>query len=88
MNSKWIVNTKGAAQQKSWEISVVREDNTHGIKSYGWFDENKQLVSSSGGPSHTPISPVMWDMLVEVAEKYAQTLNMTDSFFNSIKGEE
>jgi hypothetical protein len=74
--SKWIVHTKGGPRNTVWEIAVVKEDFEHGIKSYGWFDnDNKQLVSSSGGPCNVPVSITMWHMLLRVAEEYAKILN-------------
>ena len=45
MKVKWVVDIKEYG--KSFEISVLRDDNAHGKKSYGWFDENKLLISSS-----------------------------------------
>lgn len=39
-SSKWIVTNFGDN-----EISICRNNNTHGLSSYGWFDENKILVA-------------------------------------------
>lgn len=40
----WNVVVFGKAGESSWEISVVRDDNKHGRKSYGWFDDRKLLA--------------------------------------------
>lgn len=73
--SKWIAHIKGEAGDKSFEICVVKKDNTHGFKSYGWFDENKLLISHNGGPCHWPLEKIVWDKLVKVAEEVAEILN-------------
>lgn len=73
--NNWIVNIKGGANQTGFEISVVRKNNTHGIKSYGWFDEDKLLISHSGGPCQTPVISLVWDYLVAIAEQVAAELN-------------
>ena len=46
IKGRWIVNVHGECG-KSFEISVVRSDYKHGQRSYGWFDENKLLISQS-----------------------------------------
>lgn len=72
--SPWIVHTKGAPG-KSFEIAVVRRDNHHGISSYGWFGEDKMLISHNGGPCKDSVSGLVWDELVAVATKVAKELN-------------
>ena len=54
--NKWTVQVFGKCGSDSWEISVVRLDNVHGKKSWGWFDDSKLLISHNGGPCHWPIS--------------------------------
>lgn len=75
--NKWIVNVKGKPNA-SFEISVLREDNHHGISSYGWFGEDKLYVSSCGGPCDNTVSPYVWDKLIQVAEEYAEQLNQLE----------
>lgn len=70
----WIVNIKDGPSAP-FEISVVRSDNTHGIDSYGWFDENKLLISHSGGPCPWGVKPFVWDMLIKIAERVADRMN-------------
>lgn len=77
--SKWIVNVKGQANSSSFEISVVREDNSHGIKSYGWFDKNKLLISHNGGPCSWPLIPIVWDKMIELAKEVANELNSIEN---------
>lgn len=72
---KWIVNIKGRAGRVPFEISVVREDNKHGILSYGWFNEHKLLISHNGGPCDWPVTQFVWDNLILVARKTAKHMN-------------
>jgi len=74
----WIVNTKGGPDKPSFEISVLRADNEHGIASYGWFDENKLLVCHNGGPDQTPVTTRMWEGLMELANAVASELNQAE----------
>lgn len=73
--SPWIVEIKGQAGRQSFEISVVREDNVHGIQSYGWFDRRKLLICHNGGPCQWPLIPLVWDKMVRLAQEVAAELN-------------
>ena len=73
--SKWIVNIKGEANSECFEISVLREDNRHGISSYGWFNESKLLISHNGGPCSWPLIDKVWDKMVKLADEVATELN-------------
>ena len=75
---KWIVNLHGNHSEKSFEISVVREDFEHGIRSYGWFDENKLLITHNGGPCGWPLIPMVWEHQVKLAKTIAKTFNETE----------
>jgi len=76
---KWIVNIKGKANSSAFEISVVREDNAHGIRSYGWFDEAKLLISHNGGPCSWPLTERVWNKMVKLANEVADELNLSAS---------
>jgi hypothetical protein len=46
-SGKWGVNTKIGRPQDSVihvEVCITREDNAHGIASYGWFGPDKCVV--------------------------------------------
>jgi len=76
MKAKWVVDIKEYKQ--SFEISVLRDDNEHGKRSYGWFDENKLLISSSsnGSPNtNTTSKKIIFEKLVKVAQEVADELN-------------
>ena len=73
--SPWIAHAKGGPASSSFEIAVVRENNTHGIASYGWFDERKLLVSHNGGPCRWGVTKPVWDKLIALAEYEAARLN-------------
>lgn len=83
-NSKWIVSVKGNPSGSSWEISVLRADNTHGIHSYGWFDEDKLLISHSSTPCRWPLAPGLGPFMVELANRYAAFLNDGGEFVKLI----
>lgn len=72
---KWIVQIKGEECGKSFEISVVREDNQLGRASWGWFNEKKLLISHNGGPCNWPLTKIVWDKMVKLAEEIAADLN-------------
>jgi len=71
----WKVNIKDNRGSGSWEISVVRANNEHGQKSYGWFDKDKHLIGDSGGPCQSPILDFVWDRLIQVAHQLCDFLN-------------
>lgn len=73
----WLVNVKGKAGEV-FEISVVRRTNNHGRLSYGWFDEDKLLISSSGGPCNYTVTPKVWAKLLKVAKEVADELNQKE----------
>ncbi len=78
MSGKWLVQVFGVECSDSWEISIVREDNVHGRKSWGWFDENKLLVSHNGWPCRWPIIKPVWDRMIQAAREVCDELNAQD----------
>lgn len=78
----WKVQVKGERCGDSWEISVVRENNKHGQRSWGWFDEHKLLVSHNGGPCHWPLLPFVWDQQIAVANELCRQLNAGETYEN------
>lgn len=71
----WIVDIKGDANESSWEISVILETNTHGFRSYGWFDNEKILIGSSSGPCKNKAIPFVFNRLLALEEETARKLN-------------
>ena len=48
----WEVQIKDARKSRQgFEITVIRQNNIHGHRSWGWIDDNKLLISSSGVPT-------------------------------------
>ena len=74
-STHWMVQIKGERCSNSWEISVVRVDNHHGQRSWGWFDDNKLLISHNGGPCSWPIVGYVFDQNVKIAEEVCRRLN-------------
>ena len=72
---RWKVQVFGKRCSESWEISVIREDNEHGQKSWGWIDDRKLLVSHNGCPCRWPICGYVWDQQVAIAEELCRRLN-------------
>lgn len=71
----WEVQVKGRKYSSSWEISVIRKDNEHGHRSWGWFDDTKLLVSHNGGPCSWPIVEFVWDEQIRIAHELCEKLN-------------
>lgn len=84
---KWKVQVKGEKCSKSWEISVVREDNDHGQRSRGWFDNTKLLVSHNGGPCSWPVVEFVWDEQIRIAQELCDKLNGGDISLQNSKDE-
>ncbi len=81
---EWLIVIKGNKNNGQWypfEISVVHIKNKLGQNSYGWFDENKILISSSGGCNHNSVSEFVWDRLIKIAEDLAEYLNNGNKLF-------
>lgn len=76
---KWSVQVLGQASAP-FEISIVRARRiTEAQRQYGWFDENKLLVSHSGGPRDDKVDNPTWDLLLAVAVIRANQLNAETS---------
>lgn len=73
--AKWIVQLFGDIYSTAWELSVVKEDNKHGRKSWGWFDESKLLISHNGGPCKWPLAKGLGSKFIAIAEELAEELN-------------
>lgn len=74
----WVVEIKGSHNSGSYEISVLRDSNTHGKRSYGWYGPDKIHISDSGGPCSHKVLPQVWDRLVRCAHDVAADLNAID----------
>lgn len=77
--AKWVVDTKGGPGGSSWELTVLRDDNEHGKRSYGWYDEDKLIISSSTSGSWE-IEDFVWRRLLTLAQKLADDLNNKESY--------
>lgn len=73
--NNWIAQVKGDPNGSTWEISVVRENNEHGRVSWGWFDENKLLISHNGGPCQWPLIKGLGPLMVRLAYYVADYMN-------------
>ncbi len=73
-NPQWKVNILGERLTSDWEISVLREDDTHGQESYGWFGNTKVLINQ-GGNNKAVIPGIVWDSNVGIAQEVCRRLN-------------
>lgn len=76
--SRWMMNVHGD-RLNHFEISIVRENNEHGRRSYGWFDKRKRPVADNvhmNGPKDKFfISEELWNGLLVLADAEARRLN-------------
>lgn len=75
----WKVQIKGEKCSQSFEISIVRESNKHGQRSWGWFDEDKLLVSHNGGHCSWPLTEKVWDKMIVLANDVCKELNAEEN---------
>lgn len=73
LQGRWIVNVKGDCN--TYEISVLRENNRHGIASYGWFSDDKRVIASNVHRNFAVIDEYVRDALVRLARDYADKPN-------------
>jgi len=73
--AKWVVDVKGRAGSGPFEITVLRDNNEHGKRSYGWIGEDKLLITHNGGPCSWTLTPLVWDKVIKLAHEVADELN-------------
>lgn len=79
LTGKWEVHTKGGANQCPFEIAVIRRDNALGKRSYGWYGEDKLLITHNGGPCQWPVTLTVWNGCLRLAEEIAEKLNAQEA---------
>lgn len=78
-SGKWVPDVKGEPG-KGYEVCVTREDFSHGLRSFGWYDRaHKRCLSTSGSPSGHSVDAFVWNRLVTAANEYADYLNWRES---------
>lgn len=75
MMAKWVVDVKGEAGSICFEITVLRDNNERGKKSFGLIGEDKLLITHDAGPCHWPLTQIVWDKSVKLAHEVAGELN-------------
>lgn len=68
----WIVSEQGGSDAERYEISVLREGNAHGRRSFGWGGPDKLIVASDHGDL---VPHWVRDMQRELAQRIAKLLN-------------
>ena len=78
--NKWIVDIKGAFSEGAYEITVLRESNKRGKDVFGLIGKNKHMVASSRTtPRYWPLTKIVWDKLIVLAQEVADGLNTKES---------
>jgi len=80
MKDLWEICVKGKKGSKAFEISVVRKNNIHGHRSYGWFNDAKLLISHNGGPCTWPLTERVWDKMIVLAKEVVRELNEEEGY--------
>jgi hypothetical protein len=78
MKGKWVVEVKGRPEEGHFEISIIRENNYQGKASWGWFGDNKLLVTHNG-TGRIPMTKQIWDWQVAIANEVAEKLNAEEA---------
>ena len=75
MNDYWIPVIKG--NYDIYEMSIVRQSNHHGQKSWGWFEEDRKIcvVTTGGLGGRTPNDKNLIDMFLEITKRYCSYRN-------------
>lgn len=73
----WISVVKGSPDD-GFEISVAKS-SAHGVKSWGWFGEDKILISHSGTSGDIKIPQRVWDKLIKIANEVRDEMNNNES---------
>lgn len=71
--SNWIVHPFSFQEKGHREISVVRKNNIHGLRSYGWFGENKIFIAKD--TMYGDLHEKAYDAVLIVAKDLAEQLN-------------
>ena len=71
------VHVKGDHSSYHYEICVIEDNYDHGIKSYGWGDEKKIILFSSGlgCNSFNPCTEEKFDFGIKCAKLLVKELN-------------
>ena len=85
----WIVDVKGCSRF-GYEISAVRQSNTHGISSYGWGNYNEKLIVLSTKRNFSApvyIKQSIIDATIEYAQEICDFLNAGGDPLNFCAGD-
>lgn len=76
MSKIWEVQLKGSFDN-DYELSVIKSDNKFGKSSWGWGNENKIIIFSSGlgGNKLSKTTPEIKDFAISTANKLCDLLN-------------
>ena len=72
-SKKWIVHPHSYGERGRREISVIHETFGHGLKSCGWFNQDKKLIAQDS--MYGNMDDGACKLLIEYAENMAKELN-------------
>ncbi len=81
---EWVVQILGNPNKTSWEISITKQRDEMFKRSWGGFNKNKLLVSSSDA-SHTCLAPGLGNQMIKLATMEARKLNSKQDIYSTVK---
>lgn len=74
---KWVVNVHGS--HKGGEISILRENNSHGKVSYGWDEKEwKEIVHTVETLYHKQLDKEVWNFALKRAQQLCDKKNLKE----------
>jgi hypothetical protein len=74
----WLIDIKGKnrgiGRASDYEVSVVHDSNTHGIRSWGWMGKEKLLIADSGA-CRDGVHDFVWKKYLEMADELCYMMN-------------
>lgn len=61
-----------------WELAIARS-GSHGTHSWGWFHENKLMVSAGTSLHAGSMTPTLWEALKKLAHEECARMNKSDA---------
>jgi len=65
-------------EEFGWELAIARS-GSHGTRSWGWFDENKLMVSAGRNTHAGSMTPALWEALKKLAHEECARMNKAEA---------
>jgi hypothetical protein len=83
--SHWDVLVKGKHGGHGHEISIIRSNNNWAIKSYGWPNANKKIISDKNGNTFGGMNKRIFHIVLRECQKDANEMNKKEGFSETAK---